>query len=183
MWKRSVSVAITCGALTASALLAQKREASRDLPPGPMQEKARRACVACHNSQIIVQQQLDRRIWTREIDKMIRWGATVDPKDRDAMIEYFAQHFPPRAAATSPAALPDGPGAEKIRAACLGCHDAAIITQQQLDRDAWTKELDKMIRWGAPVETADRDAILGYLAAHYGAADEAEPPHKDAGRK
>ena len=183
MWKHSVAAAIGCAALAASVLLAQTREAQRDLPSGPVQEKARQACLACHNAQIIVQQQLDRRIWTREVDKMIRWGATVDPKDRDAMIDYFAQHFPPRAGATSPATLADGPGAEKVRAACLSCHDAAIISQQQLGRDAWAKELDKMIRWGAPVETADRDAVLGYLATHYGTAEEAEPAHSDASHK
>lgn len=179
MWKRSAAVAITCAAL-AAALWAQTREAPRDLPQGPMQQKAREACLACHNAQIIVQQQLDRRLWTREVDKMIRWGAPVDPKDHDALVDYFAQHFGPRAAATSLAALSDGPGVDKVRVDCLGCHDAAIITQQQLDQHAWSREIDKMVRWGAPVEAGDRDAVLNYLVAHYGAADEAASPTKTA---
>lgn len=182
MWKRSAAVAIACAAL-AAALWAQTREASRDLPAGPMQQKAREACLACHNAQIIVQQQLDRRLWTREVDKMIRWGAQVDPKDRDALIDYFAQHFGPRAPATSLAALPDGPGVDKVRADCLGCHDAAIIIQQQLDQRAWSRELNKMVRWGAPVEAEHRDAVLNYLVAHYGATDEAASPAKNAEQK
>ncbi len=183
MWKRSATVVISGVTLAAMALCAQTRETPGDLPAGPMQQKAREACLACHDARIIVQQQLDRRIWAREVDKMIRWGAPVDPKDRDALVDYFAQHFPPRAPATSQAALPDGPGVDKVRAACLNCHNAAIITQERLGRDAWSKELDKMVRWGAPVETADRDAILAYLAAHFGPADQPEAPHKDAHRK
>ena len=132
-----------------------------------MQEKAGTACLSCHTAQIIVPQQLDRRVWTKEVDKMIRWGAQVAAEDRDAMIDYFAQNFGPREGAPADAALPPGAGAEKVRAACLGCHDTGIILQQQLDRRAWTRELDKMIRWGAPVREADREAILTYLVAHF----------------
>jgi hypothetical protein len=29
------------------------------------------------------------------VDKMIRWGAVVDPSDRDALIDYFAKNFGP----------------------------------------------------------------------------------------
>jgi light-regulated signal transduction histidine kinase (bacteriophytochrome) len=28
------------------------------------------------------------------VDKMIKWGAVVDPKDRDALIEYLSTNFP-----------------------------------------------------------------------------------------
>ena len=137
------------------------------LLPGPMQEKARTACLGCHTAQIIVQQQLDRRVWAKEVDKMIRWGAPVAAEDRDALIDYFAQHFGPREASPGEASLPPGPGADKVRAACLGCHGAGIIVQQQLNRRGWTRELDKMIRWGAPVSAADREVILNYLATHF----------------
>ena len=63
------------------------------LPPGPLQQKARTACLECHDAHIIVQQRLDKKTWTKEVDKMIRWGAVVDPKDRDAFIEYFSANF------------------------------------------------------------------------------------------
>jgi hypothetical protein len=66
-----------------------------DLPPGPVQEKARTACTECHDAGIIVQQRLDRKVWGKEVDKMIRWGAVVDPKDRDAFVDYFSTNFPP----------------------------------------------------------------------------------------
>ncbi len=69
-----------------------------DLPPGEMQAKARTACLECHEARIILQQRLNKAAWTREVDKMIKWGALVDPKDRDGLIDYFSVNFPPEKA-------------------------------------------------------------------------------------
>ncbi len=63
------------------------------LPPGDAKEKAEAACLACHEARIIVQQRLSKVAWTKELDKMIKWGAEVDPKDRDALIDYFSANF------------------------------------------------------------------------------------------
>jgi len=60
-----------------------------------MQQKAVTACMECHDAGILVQQRLDRKTWGKEVDKMIRWGAVVDPKDRDALVDYFASNFGP----------------------------------------------------------------------------------------
>jgi hypothetical protein len=69
-----------------------------DLPPGDMQAKARTACLECHEARIILQQRLNKAAWTREVDKMIKWGALVDPKDRDGLIDYLSVNFPPEKA-------------------------------------------------------------------------------------
>jgi len=65
------------------------------MPAGPMQEKAVAACSTCHEARIIVQQRLTKPAWTKEVDKMIKWGAEVDPKDRDALIDYLSANFGP----------------------------------------------------------------------------------------
>jgi len=65
-----------------------------DLPPGPMQATARTACTECHDEHIIVQQRLSKDAWTKDVDKMIRWGTLLDPKDRDPLIEYLSTNFP-----------------------------------------------------------------------------------------
>ena len=65
------------------------------LPAGAMQPQATTACMECHDASILVQQRLDRKAWTKEVDKMIRWGAVVDPSDRDALIDYFTKNFGP----------------------------------------------------------------------------------------
>ncbi len=180
MWRRSARW-VAAGGLCAAALVGAAATccAQRaDLPPGPMQQKARVACLPCHTAQIITQQQLDRRVWAKEIDKMIRWGAPVAPEDRDAIIDYFTNNFGPREPVPAEAKLPPGPGAARVRAACLGCHDAGIIVEQRWDRRMWAQDLDKMIRWGAKVRAADRPVILNYLVAHFSTA--VQPARKSA---
>src|SRR5271165_5330959 len=68
---------------------------SLDLPPGPAQAKVRAACLECHDANIIVQQRLSKAAWTKEVDKMIKWGALVDANDRDALIDYLSLNFSP----------------------------------------------------------------------------------------
>jgi hypothetical protein len=73
---------------------AQPRD-NNDLPAGPMQGKVRTACTICHDSRIIVQQRLGKTAWGKETDKMIKWGAIVNPSDRDALVDYFSANFGP----------------------------------------------------------------------------------------
>lgn len=65
------------------------------LPAGPMQQKATVACLECHEARIIVQQRLSKPAWTKEVDKMMKWGAVVDAADHDALIEYLSTNFSP----------------------------------------------------------------------------------------
>src|SRR6266404_3231560 len=103
MFKLSVSalaVALICVGVAFGA--SSPNEA---LPAGSMQEKAGAACLSCHEARIIVQQRLSKAAWTREVDKMTKWGAEVDPQDHDALIDYFSANFgsdqPPYAAPTT----------------------------------------------------------------------------------
>lgn len=67
--------------------------AAAQLPPGAMQAKATTSCLECHEARIILQQRLSKTAWTKEVDKMMKWGAVVDPADRDALIEYLSSNF------------------------------------------------------------------------------------------
>jgi hypothetical protein len=71
------------------------RAQSPELPPGPIQAKVQTACLECHAASIIIQQRLSKAAWTKEVDKMIKWGALVDPADRDSFIDYLSTNFPP----------------------------------------------------------------------------------------
>jgi hypothetical protein len=64
-----------------------------ELPSGPMQAKATTACTECHETRIILQQRLSKAAWTKEVDKMVKWGAVVDPQDRDTLIDYLSVNF------------------------------------------------------------------------------------------
>jgi hypothetical protein len=73
-----------------------------DLPAGAMQAKANTACLECHEARIILQQRLSKAAWTKEVDKMMKWGAQVDPADRDALIDYLSANFSPAQATYDP---------------------------------------------------------------------------------
>jgi|HubBroStandDraft_6_1064221.scaffolds.fasta_scaffold00005_114 mono/diheme cytochrome c family protein len=88
----------TIALLALAAISAQAQNsaaATADLPAGPMQAKATAACLECHEARIILQQRLSKGAWTKEVDKMVKWGAQVDPADRDALIDYLSTNFSP----------------------------------------------------------------------------------------
>ena len=80
-------------ALLAVPAVRSQSASSSDLPEGPLRAKAATACTECHEARIIVQQRLSKAAWTKEVDKMTKWGAPVDPQDRDALIDYLSVNF------------------------------------------------------------------------------------------
>ncbi len=67
----------------------------KPLPPGAAKPKVEAACYACHAADLIVQQRLTEKQWTAEVEKMMRWGSTLDEKDKSAVIAYLSKHFGP----------------------------------------------------------------------------------------
>ena len=94
---RSVLVCAALAVITFSltASLAWSQKAAEDLPAGAMQAKATTSCLECHEARIILQQRLSKAAWTKEVDKMMKWGALVDAGDRDALIDYLSANFSP----------------------------------------------------------------------------------------
>lgn len=67
----------------------------KQLPPGPAKAKVEASCYACHSADLLAQQRLTEKQWTAAVEKMIRWGAAVDEKDKAAIIGYLSRHFGP----------------------------------------------------------------------------------------
>ncbi|MGH1573171.1 c-type cytochrome [Methylobacterium sp. P31] len=63
--------------------------------------------------------------------------------------------------------FPAGPGAETVNNNCLACHSAEmVLTQPKLSKAQWTETVNKMVHiYKAPVDQADMQAIIDYLAA------------------
>jgi hypothetical protein len=109
---RQTVTAITLLAFAFVSAQAQK-PATADLPAGPMQAKATTACLECHEARIILQQRLTKPAWTKEVDKMVKWGAVVDPADRDALIDYLSANFSPDKPPYDPQRTSDKSGSAK----------------------------------------------------------------------
>ena len=120
----------------------------------------REKCLTCHEADLIVQQKLSRAGWTREVDKMIRWGTVVTDSEREAIITYLAGGETSRIDATA--------GRKVFDDKCLTCHEADLTQQQRLSRAGWTREVDKMIRWGAVLSDEEKSKLIDFLTQEYG---------------
>jgi mono/diheme cytochrome c family protein len=163
--KLSLALAVAVFAL----MNANARAARQDLPDGKGAELARERCVLCHEADVIVAQRLSRQGWTREVEKMIRWGAVASDSEKEILVDYFAAHFTPRSATGAPSAAADQ-GKQIFEEKCLLCHEADLARQQRLSRQGWTREVDKMIRWGAVVTDAEKEPLVDYLVRNFGAS-------------
>jgi len=67
--------------------------------------------------------------------------------------------------------LKDKPGRDQVISQCAMCHSLDYITMNAtiLDRAGWEKTVGKMISvMGAPIDDADKQTIIDYLAQNYG---------------
>lgn len=174
-WRAGQRALLACAVAGVCVAVSVAAQAPETLPAGEGREVVRTKCLTCHDAELIVQQRLTRPGWVRELEKMERWGAVLTAGERATAADYLAQHFPQRgrasaAAAPAPAAPGTAPdaGQSVLERRCLGCHQSDLIEQQRLDRAAWGRELDKMVRWGAAVTDAERGDLLAYLAARFG---------------
>ncbi|HZF38224.1 MAG TPA: hypothetical protein VE715_05350 [Blastocatellia bacterium] len=154
--------AAVCGLMSANTSAARQ-----DLPEGKGAELARDRCVICHEADLIISQRLSRQGWTREVEKMIRWGAVASDAEKEVLVDYFAAHFKPRSAPSATAAG-DERGKRIFEEKCLLCHEADLAEQQRLSRQGWTREIEKMIRWGAVVSDAEKEPLVDYLFGNFG---------------
>ena len=68
-------------------------ELAKSLPAGEGRKIAADKCAACHDETLIVGQRLDPVRWTREVEKMMRWGSPVTEQEKDVLARYLAEHF------------------------------------------------------------------------------------------
>ena len=67
--------------------------------------------------------------------------------------------------------LKDRPGRNQVIAQCSMCHslDYIAMNAKIMDRAGWEKTVGKMISvMGAPINDADKQIIIYYLAQNYG---------------
>jgi mono/diheme cytochrome c family protein len=153
-----------CLAFAGLAAQVPVTRAGSSLPEGAGVEVLRARCLSCHGSDLIESQRLARDGWTREIDKMVRWGATVSETERAALVPYLASHFSPAPMAAHGQVTQ---GEATFTRACLTCHGSDLTEQQRLSPAGWTREVEKMMRWGASVTDAEKTALVDYLASKY----------------
>jgi cytochrome c553 len=134
------------------------------LPAATGSDTVRNRCVTCHGADLIVQQRLSREGWTREVDKMIAWGAVVNEAEKGQLVEYLAGQFASTRSLNAPDRS-DSSEARIVTARCLTCHDRRLIDQQRLTAEGWTRVIDKMVGWGATVSAAERAELVEHFTS------------------
>jgi mono/diheme cytochrome c family protein len=135
-----------------------------DLPASEGAEAVRARCLSCHGADLITSQRLSEAGWGRELDKMVRWGASVTDAERPQLVAYLATHFAPApVAAHTPAAQ----GEAVFTRSCLSCHGADLTEQQRLSPSGWMREVEKMMRWGAQLSDPEKVTLVDYLAGRF----------------
>jgi hypothetical protein len=104
---RPVLLALGWLALAGGPALAQtpgfspQDERMEDLPAGPGREETFGMCTGCHAFRLVSNQGLSRERW----DETLAWMTTrhnmpdIQGSDRDLILDYLAQHYPPKAPA------------------------------------------------------------------------------------
>ena len=78
-------------------------ERAEDLPAGPGREETFGLCAACHGFRLVSNQGMTREQW----DQTLRWMTErhnmpdVQGAERDAILDYLARFYPPRAPSRS----------------------------------------------------------------------------------
>jgi cytochrome c5 len=75
-----------------------------------------------------------------------------------------------RAADESGLRLAEGPGRDRVQAACSMCHSLDYILMNSPFQDAasWRKTVDKMVKvYGAPLSPEEAALIVAYLGDRY----------------
>ena len=65
--------------------------------------------------------------------------------------------------------IPAGPGKDLTVKYCANCHSAEQAVSLRQGREEWAGTIEKMVGMGAKIPDESYDAILGYLAKHFGA--------------
>ena len=105
-WTRSVDKMVRWGA----AISPEEREVlqpylAQHFAPKPMASHVpndagaatfKSKCLTCHEGDIIEQQKLTPTGWTRSVEKMMRWGATITETEKQPLVDYLASRYGPR---------------------------------------------------------------------------------------
>lgn len=65
-------------------------------------------------------------------------------------------------------AMPQAPGADLVLSRCVICHSLEVATQQRQGPRGWAEIIDRMISYGAPIQTEEHAAMINYLVLHFG---------------
>jgi hypothetical protein len=95
-----LALALQAASVAQQPAFTPRDESVEDLPAGPGREETFYMCVACHAYRVVSNQGLTRERWDETLTLMTERHKMVDVQgaDRDLILDYLAQHHPPKPA-------------------------------------------------------------------------------------
>jgi len=78
----------------AARLAALENAAIDSLPAEAGKDLLLRACTRCHAVALVTQQRKPAAEWAKTVDKMVGWGATLQPAEKQTLVDYLASLHP-----------------------------------------------------------------------------------------
>lgn len=90
------------------------------------------------------------------------------PGTAEAAGEQPASTAAPHEAEAETGAEVEAPGKVLLETRCTVCHTLERVQKKRAARAGWEKTVDHMIKKGAKLDDAEREAVVEYLTATYG---------------
>ncbi len=104
-------------------------------------------CTQCHDLDKVEEVSYDKDTWIETVDTMISYGANLNDKEKEKVIEYLYYSY----------------GEDLVEQRCTQCHKLSKIDEVSYDQEGWTSVVDTMIGYGANLNDKEKDAVINYL--------------------
>jgi cytochrome c5 len=139
------------------------------LPQGEGRDLVAVACSQCHALAPLTAMREGQAGWRRHVHNMVLRGAQLRPSEAETVINYLTANFGPIPQGLGNVTLPEGPGKDLIEARCSACHDLERVALIKRSKRDWPAIVTNMVARGAAVAPDEVQAIVAYLATHFGA--------------
>lgn len=155
--------------VAANGAAAQPASGDPSLPPGPGRDQVIAHCTACHAARTFSQLREGPRGWRNHVMEMILHGAQITPAEVDPIVNYLARTMglgvPIPGQPPQPVTLPDGAVKPLVQGACSLCHGLDRVTAAKRTPGEWTRVVERMVFYGAPLSKERAGEISAYLAS------------------
>jgi hypothetical protein len=87
------------------------------------------------------------------------------------MVGHPGREGAPAGGALAQGAVPQTEGWVLVVSRCVICHSVEVAVQQRQGPQGWGAILDRMARYGMPMDPEERQVLVNYLVRHFGDAD------------
>jgi cytochrome c5 len=101
-------------------------------------------------------------------EKAAEAAETVGEQPASTAAPYEAEAETTAEVEAETAAEVEAPGKVLLETRCTVCHNLERVQKKRADRAGWEKIVNHMIKKGAKLDDAEREAVMEYLTATYG---------------